>query len=679
MTRPGPSRRVTFGGIAASVFGACGLAIVVPLLTLLGPSATFFTAHGAGRWEVVVFTTVLAFLPVAVILAATALTRRLAPRLVHPLTDVLVGLLLAVWVVSMIDRALGLGTWTYALLLLLASSACALLHASRPHVRRLVRITGFAPVAVMVWFLFFSSVSGLVLPAKVLGDVRAKRDANLLLVVFDELPLASLLNGDGRIDADRYPSFGELAGGSTWYRRATTVSPWTHLSVPAIFSGLMPNQDATSDHYARNVFSMLEPTHDLVPMELVTQLCRSETCGVRSDVGGLLDDTFVIYSHSVLPDELASRWLPEVRDRWANFREDAYGGPVLKARRTAEDRDQATRAATLVRNIRRQDHERPTAWVAHMRAPHLPLNFLPDGTVYDAEIPGLERAANWITDLPVREVARQRFVLQVRYVDMVLGRLLDALEETGRYDDTLIVITSDHGITFAPGHRRGVPYDADTAADVLPVPLFVKYPRQTKGAVDDRHAQIYDIAPTIAEALDVSLPQHWTFDGRSLLSAGPLPRRETRYIEGRNSVKQPLTIDPSPAAARYLELFGDHREHDTYAWGPHWDLVGTAVPKTGSVTGDTTARIIQPQSLHYDPFAAPAPAAVELAFDDPPSTSWVAISLNGRIAGVGPTYRTDGDRVMVMVDLGFMRPGPNTLNAFGVRPDGTLTRIRLTD
>jgi len=62
----------------------------------------------------------------------------------------------------------------------------------------------------------------------------------VVMVIFDELPLVSLLDGEGIIDPDRYPNFSSLADDAIWFRNATTVSGQTTKSIPAILSGLRP-------------------------------------------------------------------------------------------------------------------------------------------------------------------------------------------------------------------------------------------------------------------------------------------------------------------------------------------------------------------------------------------------------------------------------------------------------
>ena len=80
------------------------------------------------------------------------------------------------------------------------------------------------------------ALAGAAVPAQ-----AAKRPTRpVVMVVFDELPLTSLLDGRGRIDRFRYPNFAALAGDSTWYANATTVSDSTKLAIPSILDGRLP-------------------------------------------------------------------------------------------------------------------------------------------------------------------------------------------------------------------------------------------------------------------------------------------------------------------------------------------------------------------------------------------------------------------------------------------------------
>ena len=123
----------------------------------------------------------------------------------------------------------------------------------------------------------------------------------------------------------------------------------------------------------------------------------------------------------------------------------------------------------------------------------------------------------WTGDPELAIQAQQRHLLQVGYTDLALGRILDKLHETGLYDRSLVVVVADHGVSFRPhGERRRV--EEGNMEEIAFVPLFVKPPGQTDGAIVDDHARTIDILPTIADILGVEVP--WKTDGRSLLAGG---------------------------------------------------------------------------------------------------------------------------------------------------------------
>jgi arylsulfatase A-like enzyme len=101
---------------------------------------------------------------------------------------------------------------------------------------------------------------------------------------------------------------------------------------------------------------------------------------------------------------------------------------------------------------------------------------------------------------------------EVAYVDAHLGRFFDELEQSGRYDDALIVITADHGEGFYEHElwqHSEIIYN-----EVTRVPLIVKGPR---GAGARRVSELVSqlgIFPTFLEALELETP----FDHPGLLS-----------------------------------------------------------------------------------------------------------------------------------------------------------------
>jgi N-acetylglucosamine-6-sulfatase len=103
------------------------------------------------------------------------------------------------------------------------------------------------------------------------------------------------------------------------------------------------------------------------------------------------------------------------------------------------------------------------------------------------------------------EVLRRNQYRSLLAVDRAVGRLLDALEETGRLDDALVIFTSDNGLLWGE-HRwlkKEVPYE-----EAIRVPLVVRADAIVpEGArTDDHLVANIDLAPTIADVAGVELP-----------------------------------------------------------------------------------------------------------------------------------------------------------------------------
>ena len=101
------------------------------------------------------------------------------------------------------------------------------------------------------------------------------------------------------------------------------------------------------------------------------------------------------------------------------------------------------------------------------------------------------------------------YYAEIERFDRLVGQLLDLLDESGQKDNTIVVVTSDHGMPFARGKANL--YDLGVR-----VPLAIRWPARVKEArtVDD-FVSLTDLAPTFLEAVGVSADPSMT--GQSLL------------------------------------------------------------------------------------------------------------------------------------------------------------------
>lgn len=153
---------------------------------------------------------------------------------------------------------------------------------------------------------------------------------------------------------------------------------------------------------------------------------------------------------------------------------------------------------------------------------------------------------------------RAQYDGEIAFVDSEVGELLDALKAMGKYDDSMIVVTSDHGEYL--GEFGLVDHQVGLYQPVIHVPLIVKPAagaRPPAGA--DRVVQTVDILPTVLESLGLEVPDG--LDGASLLSDERHPIIAEHYADthvadwfaGRFSVNQAALL----RAPRKLILASD--------------------------------------------------------------------------------------------------------------------------
>jgi len=90
---------------------------------------------------------------------------------------------------------------------------------------------------------------------------------------------------------------------------------------------------------------------------------------------------------------------------------------------------------------------------------------------------------------------------EITYVDSKVGEVLDLLRKTDNYEDTLIIITSDHGEHFGEHHL--MEHQFSLYEPLLKVPLIMKYRDRFPAGNSNMLVQSHDIYPTILELVGV--------------------------------------------------------------------------------------------------------------------------------------------------------------------------------
>ncbi len=112
----------------------------------------------------------------------------------------------------------------------------------------------------------------------------------------------------------------------------------------------------------------------------------------------------------------------------------------------------------------------------------------------------------------------------IRYADQWCGRILDALADAGVLDETIIIITSDHGENMGELAVIGDHHVADHITSR--VPMIVRWPGMTGPRIDTALHYQTDVAATLVELAGGKTPAHW--DGRPFADALRAGRSEGR-------------------------------------------------------------------------------------------------------------------------------------------------------
>ena len=167
-------------------------------------------------------------------------------------------------------------------------------------------------------------------------------------------------------------------------------------------------------------------------------------------------------------------------------------------------------------------------WI-HYHDPHNP--YTPDDRVYAqgtidstndvlmnilAQMQGIDEEITY-TDEDVR-LLRDLYDDEVRLMDKEIGFLLSVLEEKGFFDDSIIVLTSDHGEAF--GEHGTMSHQWGLWPENILVPLLYYYPGVSPNRIY-YPVSLVDVMPTILESLGITIRN---IDGQNLFDTSK-PRR----------------------------------------------------------------------------------------------------------------------------------------------------------
>jgi hypothetical protein len=652
----------------------CGLAVAQPLLDVIGHSPDFLLFYGADTTDVLLLVFGVVLVPPLLVWALGALARLAGDRVRRLVHAGLLGAVFAAFAVQVGKHLTPLRGVALAALSLLAGAGVALGYARLPALRQVLRVAAVGPLVFVLLFVFTSPASAVVLggraeAAPVAVAQQIGPHPPIVVILLDELPLSSLLDASGKVDAARLPNFAEFAGESTWYRNATAVSPHTTYAVPSMLTGRYPTGRLAPHYsaYPENLFTLVGGVYDVRAWETITQLCPPQVCrGQRAQSGGGLPVMFA--EAASLFGRMASPY-DSTADPTAGFREETVAeqirrndqlpqaGPEFRMSRLAEN--QPARFSDFLASVAADAAAgaEPPLRFLHLLMPHSPWLYLSSGVRYDGP-PDLPFDGQWWARL-----AYQRHMQQVGYADRLLGDALGALRDAGLYDDALVVVTADHGDSFSVGvSGRDMDAGQRAAAEIGWVPLFIKAPGQRDGRVDDRNWQHVDLLPTLADYAGLAVP--WRVDG---VSARGRPRTgDAKRFDATPGDPMTLrTAEHLPAVLR------GPAARPVLPDMPSQALVGRSVAQFPVASGGPPVEVANgAEFADVQPADGKLPALVDATVPDSvPEGTPVAIALNGRVGAVALASADKVGRrrvVGLVTDESLFVAGPNRLEFYQV-------------
>jgi len=132
---------------------------------------------------------------------------------------------------------------------------------------------------------------------------------------------------------------------------------------------------------------------------------------------------------------------------------------------------------------------------------------------------------------------KELYYSAITYVDTQVGRIIEALKETGEYDNTLILFCSDHGEMLGDlgTYQKFLPHDSSAR-----IPMILRYPPRIKANTQSNAlVSLNDILPTLLELSNTTYPAKHQLLGKSLFD---LTDRETTILEHGSKERRWLSI-----------------------------------------------------------------------------------------------------------------------------------------
>jgi arylsulfatase A-like enzyme len=369
---------------------------------------------------------------------------------------------------------------------------------------------------------------------------RGAREPNVLFVMLEAVPAGGVgFLGYGRPVTPRLDG---LASRGLVMRRAWTTATHSNYAQMAALSSLFPRRGTALDMYHRLDYPRVLVHDAFAPLGYALGSISSQ------------DETWQGMLRFQETGAPVHRW-----------NSNHYDGPRVDIVSEGVVPDAVTVERAIEWIERERKLGRPFALYVNLQLTHFPYA-LPAGEAPRFSPTHVRGTFNYLTwSEPDREAVRNRFDSALAYVDTQVGRLEDHLRAVGELDDTILVVTSDHGELFL--EHGLVTHGRSLFEGEARVPLLLHYPRRLAPEVSDVPVSHLDVLPTVAEL--AGLPPHPAWQGASFADRAAFAARRRavflniqglRTLEGVVCWPHKLVRDPSTGETTLFDLAVDPGE-----------------------------------------------------------------------------------------------------------------------
>ena len=304
------------------------------------------------------------------------------------------------------------------------------------------------------------------------GQVVLEEDGHhVFWIIFDEFSLVQSLES-GEFNVNVVPNLAKFSQTSTWYPHARTLHAMTEQAIPALLLGKKDvtgfKQQFLYDSNSKNYLSSIAQNMEIFILANYLPYCHAfkqvaERCRMY------LKEGFADYGN--LARHAWDRSVPgELRN--------TKTGRKLRRLILPRSNQLALQGRPITRALSMgQSFNHPTFTYIHEGLPHSPYRFTSNGDLRQIEYDGGPLQEMSCDEL---EELQNFYREQITYVDSLFGKFITQLKAKELYDQSYIVVMSDHGTSFDP-LKPGRHLEHEQVARV---PFLIKSPGQTRGVVN---------------------------------------------------------------------------------------------------------------------------------------------------------------------------------------------------